>query len=105
MGYPNNQFMNGQIATKFEITTTDSIRGIRVMFAKANASFDDISFHIYQDNAGIPGVAVQHPALPLIARRLYSKNAASPPVETFVGTDQFILYEFSQPVRLEKGTY
>jgi hypothetical protein len=95
--------MNGQIAVKFEVSTPDTIRGISVMFAKANASFDDISFNIYLDNNGIPGAAIEHDDLPLIARRLYAKHPDG--AETFVGTDRFVRYEFRRPIRLEKNKY
>jgi len=70
MGYPNHPYISGQIAVKFELTTPDSIRGIRVSFAKMNQAFDDISFHIYTDGNGVPSSPITHPAVPLFGRRL-----------------------------------
>ena len=101
--------ISGQIAVKFELTSVDSIRGVRAQFAKANQAFDDISFNIYRNISrgkigDIPGALVEDASLPLIARRLLAKSANGTESRIPV-VDNDVLYEFSSPIRLEAGTY
>jgi hypothetical protein len=90
---------------KFEVFSADSIRGFKAQFSKMNQTFDDISFNIYQNAAGIPGPPIQNHGnqLPFFARRLMAK--APNGTETFRGTDATVLYELATPIRLERGTY
>jgi hypothetical protein len=103
-GYPSYAgYASGQIAMKFEMSAEDTITGVRAKFAEANQAFDDISFNVYVDNNGLPGTQVDNPNLPLFARRLQAKTALG--AETYTAPGEFVNYEFTQPIRLQKGTY
>jgi hypothetical protein len=103
LGYPGPDYISGQLAMKFEMFAADSIRGFRANFARANQAFDDISFNVYADANGMPGAPISNPQLPLMGRRLMAK--APNGTETFVGTDNPVLYQLATPIRLERGVY
>lgn len=96
--------VSGQIAVKFELTVADTLRGVRAMFARANQAFDDISFHVYADADGVPGNIISNDAVPLYAKRLLAKSANGT-VSNQPVVDDYVQYEFSKPIRLEKGIY
>lgn len=94
-------YLAGQIAIKFEVVARDSIRGLKAKFARANQAFDDISINIYKDQNGVPG---GNTLATLYARRLLNKRAnGSEGTEPLFNAD--VLYEFPQPIALDKGTY
>ena len=100
---PINGVLSGQIAMKFVLSASDTIRGFKANFAKANQAFDDISFAVYNDAGGRPGTAVGNT---LYARRLLAKNSDGIESRDPV-VEKYVLYELpeGEGIPLNKGTY
>ncbi len=105
--FPNYQgpidgVLSGQIAVKFTLSATDSLKGFKAYFTEANQAFDDISFAVYRNSTNdVPSTQVGNT---LLARRLLSKTAAGVESSTPV-VGSYVNYELPQQLVLEKGTY
>lgn len=99
---PSEGVYSGQIAVKFTLSASDTIKGFQAYFTEANQAFDDISFAVYR-NSSDDSPANQVGGT-LYARRLLAKNIAGvESTEPKVG--EFVQYELPVGIALEKGTY
>lgn len=107
-GYPGpiNGVLSGQIAVKFVLSASDTIRGAIAMFANANQAFDDIAFSVYPNTAtDVPASNKIANSETLYARRLLAKNSLGEESITPAKAGEYVTYEFEKPLYLEKGTY
>lgn len=85
---------SGNIAVKFTLLNTDTLRGFSVFWAAQNQAADQITFRLYEGNDNTPSSTVL---------RTIVTERGGPGFQNRY--NQYVDYNFTQPMVLAKGTY
>lgn len=89
---------SGRIAVRFEVLTTDTIKGFSAFFANANTAPSDILLELYEGGEAFPNDNSQNRLAIMQAKR-----GLTPEGDLVFG--EYMTYELEEPVEISKGLY
>jgi hypothetical protein len=93
-----NKKTSGRMAVRFEVYTTDTLRGFQAFFANANAAPSDILFEVYKGGQSSPSVDDSRRVASMMAKRATDLDGE-------LKLDQYISYKLDNPVEVVRGYY